>query len=223
MIEHAKSINLCRQRLWLLPQKAVYWQKRKTLLVADLHVGKSGHFRRNGIPVPRQVNRNTLGMLDKIMGRLEPGHVVFLGDLFHSELNREWQQFRDWRKRYPETEVTLVTGNHDILPPERYHSAHISVFKRLRIDPFLLVHDIESVLPAPKQQSYLLGGHIHPAVQLKGRGRQNMKVPCYYFGSEAGILPAFGQFTGTALIHPRPDDRTFLIIDGRVVPTENVK
>jgi hypothetical protein len=29
MIPKAKSINLNHQRLWLLPQKAIYWQKKK--------------------------------------------------------------------------------------------------------------------------------------------------------------------------------------------------
>lgn len=220
MIPNSKSINLKHQRLWLLPQKAVYWQKRKILLVADLHIGKSGHFRSNGIPVPQQVNTNNFKILDSLLGQIDIRHCIFLGDLFHSRINEEWKQFTEWRKKYPEIEVSLVIGNHDILPREQYHSAHLSVFQRLKIDPFLLVHDLKAIKNDQKKDSlYPMGGHIHPAVKIKGKGRQKMKFPCFYFGSEEGILPAFGQFTGTAIIEPKRDDRTFIIVEEQVLTT----
>lgn len=218
MLPNAKSINLKHQRLWLLPQKAVYWQRRKTLLVADLHIGKSGHFRRNGIPVPREVNQGNLQILDGLIEELSPEHIIFLGDLFHSKVNEEWQEFRHWRQQYPKVEVTLIIGNHDILPKNLYHASHISVFKRLKIEPFLLVHNIEQTSEKADQNGlYLLGGHIHPALQLKGKARQNMKFPCFYFGERGGILPAFGLFTGTAVISPSKNDRTFIIVEEQIL------
>jgi len=218
MLQNATSINLKHQRLWLLPQKAVYWQKKKTLLIADLHIGKSGHFRRNGIAVPQQVNTGNFEMLDQLIDEIQPEHLIFLGDLFHSRVNEEWQQFKAWRQKYPAIKVTLVIGNHDILPKRLYHASHISIFKRLKMDPFYFVHDIEKAPDSVKHGSlYLLGGHIHPALKLKGKGRQNMKFPCFYFGDRAGILPAFGQFTGTALINPTEKDRTFIIVEEQVL------
>jgi DNA ligase-associated metallophosphoesterase len=224
MIPNAKSINLKHQRLWLLPQKAVYWQKKKMLLVADLHIGKSGHFRSNGIPVPQQVNSSNLERLDQLIEQMDPRHLIFLGDLFHSKLNEEWQQFKGWRQQYPGIEVTLVIGNHDILSKNHYHASHISVFKRLTIDPFLLVHDIETIPESVDPTThYPLGGHIHPALQVKGKGRQKMKFPCFYFGEQAGILPAFGQFTGTAIIQPAEGDRTFLVVENQILDTSNPK
>lgn len=212
-------MNLCHQHLWLLPQKAIYWQKRKTLLIADLHIGKSGHFRKNGIPVPQQVNSGNFDMLDSLVKQIDVEHIIFLGDLFHSDLNEEWNQLKNWRQKYPQTEVTLVIGNHDILGKNQYHASHISVFKRLKIDPFYLVHDIETAPEEIKNSSlYLLGGHIHPALKLRGKGRQYMKFPCFYFGENAGILPAFGQFTGTAVIHPTKTDRTYIVVNNQILP-----
>ncbi len=222
MLSNAKSINLKHQRLWLLPQKAIYWQKKKMLLVADLHIGKSGHFRRNGIPVPQQVNTGNLEKLDQLIEQIEPCHIIFLGDLFHSKLNEEWQQFKSWRQQYPGIEVTLVIGNHDILSKSYYHASHISVFKRLTIEPFLLVHNIDTIPSTIDLSSkYPLGGHIHPALQIKGKGRQKMKFPCFYFGEKAGILPAFGQFTGTAIIQPAENDRAFLVVENKILDTSN--
>ena len=223
MIPNAKAFNLQHQRLWLLPQKAVYWQKKKILMLADLHIGKSGHFRKNGIPVPTKVNVSNIIKMDKLVSKMEPEHLIILGDLFHSSINKEWKQFRDWRKGHSKMEVSLVIGNHDILPSELYHSSHINLFKRLTIDPFLLVHDLNELEEAQKKRAYVLSGHIHPAVKLKGKGRQSMKLPCFYFGETEGILPAFGHFTGTHIIEPKPNDNVFISADSQVVAIKTKK
>jgi DNA ligase-associated metallophosphoesterase len=224
MIPKAKSINLNHQRLWLLPQKAIYWQKKKTLLIADLHIGKSGYFRSNGIPVPQQVNTENFKILNALIRQLTPEQIIFLGDLFHSHINEEWNQFRAWRSRHPGIEVTLIIGNHDILPRKEYHASHISVFKRLKMDPFYFVHDVESAQESLQKSSlYLLGGHIHPALQLKGKGRQSMKFPCFYFGDNHGVLPAFGEFTGTAVIQPPENERAYIVVDDHIMAASTHK
>lgn len=218
MIKNAKSIHINHCRFWLLPQKAIYWQKKKILMIADLHIGKSGHFRKHGIPVPGEVNTSNIDRMDELVREIEPEHLIILGDLFHSRANREWEQFQSWRKRQPKLEVSLVIGNHDILPGTAYHSSHINLFKKLTIESFLLIHDLNQ-LPSDtdRPDSYILSGHIHPAVQLRGKGRQSMKLPCFYFGVNEGILPAFGQFTGTHVIEPRKGEKVFTIADSQIL------
>lgn len=216
-IDNAQSLNLQNQRLWLLPEKVVYWQKNRILLLADLHLGKAGHFRKNGIPVPSNVNTTNLRVLDDVLGKIQVEHLVILGDLFHSSANREWDQFLEWRSRYPDMEISLVIGNHDILSQRSYHATHLNLFRKLRIDPFLLVHDYSQYNRQKRDNHYLLSGHVHPAVQLRGKGRQSMKLPCFYFGARMGILPAFGAFTGTHVIKPATDDRVFAVADDRVL------
>jgi len=222
MIPNAKACNIQHQRFWLLPQKAIYWQKRKTLLVADLHIGKSGHFRKNGIAVPKEVNQSNLENLSQLIGQTEAEHLVILGDLFHSDINSEWQQFVDWRKDYHALEVSLVIGNHDILEKNNYHAGRINLFKKMVIDPFLLVHDLNELEQTASVENYILSGHIHPAVQLRGRGRQSMKLPCFYFSQQYGILPAFGGFTGTYVIEPNQDDRVYIIADSEILSANNI-
>ncbi len=218
MIENAKTINLNHSQFWLLPQKAMYWQGKNILLIADLHIGKSGHFRKHGIPVPGKVNTSNIDLMDKLVHETEPEHLIILGDLFHSRVNKEWEAFQSWRKNLPNLEVSLVIGNHDILPSSSYHSSHINLFKRLTIDSFLLIHDLNE-LPEPSRvkEKYVLSGHIHPAVQLKGKGRQSMKLPCFYFGKREGVLPAFGQFTGTHVIEPKKGDRVYTIAESQIL------
>lgn len=214
---YSKRINLEHQRLWLLPQKAIYWQKKKMLFIADPHFGKAGHFRRNGIPVPGRVNATNFQLLDDLLGSFVIEHLIILGDLFHSKQNLEWNQFFEWRSGYPAMNVTLVIGNHDILENDTYHASRINLFHKLRIEPFLLVHDLNGVSIKNEKEHYLLSGHIHPAVQLRGKGRQSMKLPCFYFGNRQGILPAFGKFTGTHVIKPEAGDRIYAVVENNVI------
>ena len=44
----------------LSPERVMYWEKQKTLIIADLHIGKTGHFRKSGIPVPQNVFKEDL-------------------------------------------------------------------------------------------------------------------------------------------------------------------
>lgn len=218
MIKNAKAININRCRFWLLPQKAIYWQKKKILMIADLHIGKSGHFRKHGIPVPGGVNTSNIDRMDELVGAIEPEHLIILGDLFHSSANKEWDEFQRWRKKQSKLEVTLVIGNHDILPSTAYHSSHINLFKKLTIGSFLLIHDLNELSSIrDTSDTYILSGHIHPAVRLRGKGRQSMKLPCFYFGINEGILPAFGQFTGTHVIEPRKGEKVYTIADSQIL------
>lgn len=222
MTSNARAFNFKHQRLWLLPKKAIYWQKRKTLLVADLHIGKSGHFRKNGIAVPEEIAQSNLNKLDDIVQLTEPNHLIILGDLFHSNINNEWKQFIQWRKKHSQLEVSLVVGNHDILDAENYHKGIINVFQKLSVNPFLFIHDISDLSERHKNK-YPISGHIHPAVQLKGRGRQALKLPCFYFGKEYGILPAFGGFTGTHVIEPAEEDQVFMIVDSKILSAKELQ
>jgi len=192
------------------------------LLLADLHMGKSGHFRKHGIPVPGRLNQTNLDILGRLIDRLEPEKLIILGDLFHSRENREWRQFERWRKHHAGLDLFLVVGNHDILPDSIYHSSRIHLFHRMRLDPFVFLHDADTASVSQNGNSrpdtnYLLTGHVHPAIQLRGKGRQSMKLPCFYFGEQIGILPAFGQFTGTHVIEPLTGDRIFAVAERRIV------
>lgn len=218
MISNSQIFHLRDQRLQLLAEKAMYWQRLNTLIVADLHIGKSAHFRKHGIAVPGNVNESNLDKLSGILKNTDTDHLVILGDLFHSDINKEWEQFVRWRKNYRELEVSLVIGNHDILKKEHYLTGRINLFKKMTLDPFVLIHDLKEIKDPQSHNHYILSGHIHPAVKLKGKGRQTMKLPCFYFGKTYGILPAFGSFTGTAVIEPKSGDQVFMIADSQIIP-----
>lgn len=202
------------EQLLLHPLRAVYWKREKALLISDLHLGKTAHFRRQGIPVPEAVSDTNWDKLISLLLDCQPERVIFLGDLFHSQLNREWDDFCQLIARFAPVRFELVPGNHDILQTNQYERAGLIVQpEHLHLPPFILSHH---PLPTVQQGWYNLSGHIHPCVWLRGKGRQRLKLPCFYFGKQQGILPAFGAFTGTATIDVRNGDRVFVIAEDQV-------
>jgi len=210
------GFKFLNQELILLPQKAIVWKNKKTLILSDLHLGKAGHFRKAGIPIPKDVHNNDLCHLTKMVQDFNLKKIIFLGDLFHSNYNDEWQEFINWTADFPNVEMILVKGNHDIMPEEIYTSSVLKVIpKELLIEPFLFTH--EPVKDKSGNKKYTISGHIHPAFTLYGKGRQSLTLPCFYFGENQAILPAFGSFTGNYRIQASEGDKIFLVSDRKII------
>src|SRR6476661_1199071 len=88
---------LQQQNFLLLPQKAMFWKEENMLIVADVHLGKVGHFRKAGIAIPRSMEQEDLAQLTDIAEVLKPESILFLGDLFHSDMNNDWDWMVLWR------------------------------------------------------------------------------------------------------------------------------
>ena len=72
--------------------------------------------------------------------------------------------------------------------------------------------------PQPEAGASVLAGHLHPCVVLGGRAHQRLRLPCFHFGPQVGVLPAFGAFTGMHALRPQPGDRVFVIGGDAVAP-----
>jgi predicted MPP superfamily phosphohydrolase len=117
------SAIVAGEQLMLHPFRGLYWKKEKMLLLADLHLGKAVHFRRAGIPVPSAVSHSNWDRLIALLLDFEPERVVFLGDLFHSDYNSEWEELADLIHQFDHIDFELVIGNHDILDMQNYERA----------------------------------------------------------------------------------------------------
>ncbi|WP_374165822.1 ligase-associated DNA damage response endonuclease PdeM [Arcticibacter sp. MXS-1] len=212
MTKLGRKWELLGQHMLMCPQKALFWEEENTLIVADLHIGKVGHFRKSGIAIPRSLEQEDLGVLSDLLHQLKPASLIFLGDLFHSEFNNDWEWLVLWRELFPSITMTLVRGNHDILHDSYYRQAGFSVVERLDLGPFTFTHE-----PAQLAGRYVMSGHIHPAVRLRGKGRQSLVLSCFYFSAEQAILPAFGRFTGNCCIPVSQSDITFAVLGKDVV------
>lgn len=206
-----QTIAIENQELILHPHGGLFWVAKSLLLISDVHLGKVGHFRKFGAAVPRKAAHKNFMLLDELVGHFQPFHICFLGDLFHSSLNKEWDLFENWVAKTA-AKITLVAGNHDIIAPEKFKDLGIDIFKELALGDFLLTHH-----PEERQGFFNFCGHIHPAVRLQGFGRQRLKLPCFFKTKNQMILPAFGEFTGNHTLQPKEDDEIFVVVEGEVV------
>lgn len=207
MPNHLYQVKIANEDLVLLPEKAILLPQYKTLLLADVHLGKGGHFRKSGIPIPKQLAQEDLATLSDLIDKHQPDTIIFLGDLFHSDFNQDWDWFQLWRELHQDIKLILVKGNHDILPDSLYKQLYITVVDEYKLGSLLLSHD----LPKEKPDKFVLYAHLHPAITISGKGKQKISLPCFYFRESEGILPAFGRFTGKHLLKSREEAQIFAI------------
>jgi len=206
-----QKISIRNQNLVLHPNGGVFWKEKSLLLISDVHLGKVGHFRKFGAAVPRKAVHKNFILLDQVVTYFQPFHICFLGDLFHSSLNKEWDLFENWVEKTA-SKITLVVGNHDIISPKKFKDLGIEIFEELILGEFFLTHH-----PEERDGYFNFCGHIHPAVRLKGFGRQYVKLPCFFKTQNQMILPAFGEFTGNHTLKPKKEDEIFVVVEGEVM------
>jgi uncharacterized protein len=200
--------------LKLLPEGAVFLTPSATLVVADLHLGKSAAFRARGLPVPEGDNARDLARLLELVRKHQAAHLVIAGDLFHApagitpELESALREFH----REIGIPLTLVVGNHDEklkhLPGHLHPLPSLDLEENLRV-----IHD-----PADARGDRLhLCGHLHPVVKIPDGKRTSLRLPCFLLRGNTLVIPAFGGFTGGAIISPQAGDRIFVALRDKVV------
>lgn len=213
---HQKFI-LHDQTLWLSAERCIYWEDENALILSDLHLGKSGHFRKAGIAVPQSVYKDDLQRLFSLIQFYKPSKLLIVGDLFHSTANKEMELFLKWRKDMPALKIELVKGNHDILSNKFYASADINVINsHYNLKAFCFTHDVADRCK-DEGTAYTFSGHIHPGVTLRGSGKQSLSFACFYFGETYAVLPAFSRFTGLYNLQPATSDQVFAIVKDEVI------
>lgn len=189
---HELSIEFSGEELTLTNQRVLYWKRKKLLVLSDLHLGKSTHFRKHGIAMPAQVTVSDLLHLEKLINYYNPKEVIIVGDLIHAGLNKEVTLFRTLTSQFPAVLFTLVIGNHDRPYKLKWQDIGITeVHHALQRDGIYFSHDSMSGHPG-----FCIMGHIHPGVVVKLPTNHYLKFPCFVVTDSEIILPAFSRFTG---------------------------
>lgn len=244
------SIEARGQQLYLHATGAVFWPKLSTLFVADLHIGRDISSASADRSRPEcSPCAETLHQLRVAIETYKPDHVVILGDFLHgrkslpmetvNRLNAFWEE-------HSATAFSLVLGNHDRLHRTSIAQMPLQVLSPPHwCDPFWLVHDPDSETPSAKQLQrlatlvrdeqpedniasttnddslvFVLGGHLHPAVQRNpsSNSSTNHQHKCFVQSNDALILPAMSVHGRNKTLQPSHDTRIYLIVDGKVSP-----
>lgn len=216
----ALSITLGGTPLQLLADRAILHQPSGTLLIADLHLGKSATFRAAGLPVPEASHDHDLHRLTTLVRTTAAQSLIVLGDLVHS---RCWDNpatrsaFVHWRAAHTQLDVSCICGNHDLRSGQLPDDWLVrSLGETATLGNLSLVHD-----PALAHDATpTLAGHLHPGVNLRaGRGRsaRALRGPCFWQRNLCLTLPAFGGFTGLCMIDPQPGDGVWILGPGAIL------
>jgi DNA ligase-associated metallophosphoesterase len=207
------QVTLQGKPFTLLPEKALYSNEESLLIIADLHLGKVSHFRKEGISMPLNAQQGDYLNLKHLLDKVQPGKVYFLGDLFHSDYNYDWHHFEALIGSYSGIEFTLIKGNHDFIDVEKFERLGLRIVKELVEDEcFIYSHQ-----PVDFEHDKLnIAGHIHPGIALSGRANQSARIPCFYLYDSVLLLPAFGTLTGYSIMDRLKEAQVFAVLPGEV-------
>lgn len=209
---HDLPRTLAGEEVVLLAERALYWPSRETLVVADLHWGKGATFRRAGIPIPAGTTADDLERLDQALERTNARRLLVLGDLYHARAGRRspaaLAALSAWRERHGDLDILLIRGNHDRQAGDPARELTIECIDEPFVEgPFEFRHH-----PVPASERYVLHGHLHPLVRVAGA-----HLPAFILKPGFGILPAFGSFTGGAMVELGPDADLVVIVEGELL------
>ena len=202
------AVEYAGETLWLLPEHALWWPTRGALFIADLHLGKAATYRALGQPVPAGTTHENLRRLSCLLAHYKPAQLVFLGDFLHAAQARTASVFNalaSWRAHFAALDCVLVRGNHD----NRAGDPPATLGIRVVDEPFLMGPIAACHHPQLQPGHFVLAGHLHPVVRLRGPARDHMRLPCFCFKERLAILPAFGEFTGGWRVEPQPGQRLY--------------
>ncbi|MEN4760475.1 ligase-associated DNA damage response endonuclease PdeM [Chryseobacterium sp. C39-AII1] len=186
-----KNIKIQNEIFTLTNQRAAFWKKEKALILSDLHIGKTAHFRKNGIALANHIMKSDLERLSVLIEYFQPEKFIVVGDLLHAGDNSDVDDFCIWRSQYPDLQFYLIEGNHDKIS-KKLESKLCLNFKSetLEIENFIFIHDFEK-----KQPKFQITGHIHPGFVINSPVKK-IKLPCFVATENQLLLPAFSEFTG---------------------------
>ncbi|GAB4161397.1 MAG: ligase-associated DNA damage response endonuclease PdeM [Winogradskyella sp.] len=208
-----EHITIANERLTLTNQRAIYWPTEKALILSDLHIGKTAHFRKHGIPVPDDILQKDLERLKQLICHFKVQQLIIVGDLFHAENNSNMLTFESWLSQFENLHIVLIKGNHDRQSNLLMNQLGIKVEPQLFIEPFNFMHE-------PKKDTlheFTISGHIHPGVVIKGKGKQKLKLPCYLITEQQLILPAFSLFTGLNTNYNSVNGQQYIFTESSIV------
>ena len=218
----ATTTTVAGEVMHLSPDRAAFWERRSTLLVADPHFGKAASFRAHGVRAPVGTTAESLARLDRLIATHAPARLVFLGDFLHAKEGRNAVTFvalADWRETHHAIDMLLVRGNHDRRAGDPPAEVGMHCVEAPLLDePFAFAHH-----PVTTPGFYTLAGHIHPCVVLSGAARQRERLPCFWFGARVGVLPAYGEFTGCAKVDAEETDELWVVAGDEVCPVERLR
>jgi uncharacterized protein len=175
--------------------------RKKILVVGDLHFGFEEALNWGGVFVSRQMYKesiNYLGEIFKKIGKID--EIVLLGDVKHvfgKITKQEWEEisgFIDYLKKWAK-QIIVIRGNHDKLIEFITRNTGVRVADFYIADDFCFLHGDRDFLEGydSRVKNWVVG-HGHPAIKVK-EGVKVEKFKCFLVGKFKNknviLMPSF--------------------------------
>ncbi|MBY4895028.1 ligase-associated DNA damage response endonuclease PdeM [Rhodobacteraceae bacterium N5(2021)] len=191
---NALAFTFCGAPLRALPSGALHWPGQATLVVSDLHLGKTERTARRGGPIlPPYEVIETLDRLLHDIATTQPRTVICLGDSFDDLTAARATQGAVSERLAPALagrRWVWIEGNHDPGPVD-LGGEHL---RDLTLGPLTFRHIAQPTAPGE------VSGHYHPKARVRTKGR-NITRRCMLIDDNRLILPAYGTYTGGLFSH----------------------
>ena len=187
----------------MLADRALFWPRRRALIVADLHLEKASGYATHGQPLPPYDSQDTLGRLAQLAAQTGARAIWCLGDSFHdadAESRIAPAVAARLRALASATPILWIAGNHDGLSGGAWGG---EVADELAVDGLIFRHQSLAGETRPE-----ISGHFHPKLRATVRGR-TLSRPCFAGDDRRLILPAFGSLTGGLAVESPAIARNF--------------
>ena len=192
-MEQSIELDINDNILLCTPYKCLYWPEHNSLILGDLHLGKTAHFRKHGIAIPAQVLINDLQKLQQVLELYSADQLIVVGDMFHHNFNSDIEHFVQWREALPYLRIHLVAGNHDLHIYKDLHRTGIdSIQETLTLQGICFRHAYSEVCSG----DFEICAHLHPGYYIRSKAGPGVKAACYLVADNHMVLPAFSDFTG---------------------------
>jgi putative SbcD/Mre11-related phosphoesterase len=154
------------------PAALIKTAKKKTLVIADPHLGWELALQEKGIHVPSQTPK-ILKKLVALLSKYKPDVLLILGDIKYTVVASEPGEWRDIPDFFGEikkhvAEVDIVRGNHDAnLEPMLPENIKLHPAIGVNVDDVGLFHGHKWPSPALLGCKTLIMGHLHPIVVFR--------------------------------------------------------
>ena len=212
MREGTVSLTVRGEELLLHPQRAALWPRRKTVIVADSHFGKSSFFGRHGIAVPAGSDDGDRDRLTRLVKESSAERLIILGDFLHAPIAADSREARDldaWAQALAPVHILVIAGNHDRGAYRHFSPSIAWCESEWREPPFRFVHEASGL--KTDDQIFTLSGHVHPVMRLRAMRKESLRVPVFWQRKAGLILPSFGAFTGGYAVSPTAGERLFAV------------
>ena len=178
-----------------------------TLVIADLHLGKSHELWQKGFSLPRQA-KIFAHRLNKLKKKTRTDRLVLLGDIKNKIGFASVEEIRelpllfsllDYKK------IIAIKGNHDG-GIERVMPERVKLKLSMIVGDYILTHGHANV---DTQKKIIIIGHNHPHVKFVDKVRAVYTEPVWvrgplrgkYKGKELIMMPAFNELCGATIIN----------------------